>query len=57
MLRTLLTTAFATASTAAFAHPGHIADVGQGHSHFIGITALLIVGIATTVAVKQRFFS
>jgi hypothetical protein len=57
MLRTILATAFATASTAAMAHPGHIADVGQGHSHFTAISALVIVAIATTFALKQRFFS
>lgn len=57
MLRSTLTAAFATISTSAFAHGGHIADVGHGHSHFEIISALVIVAIVSTIFVKNRFYS
>jgi len=57
MLRTALIASFTSLSTSAFAHGGHIADVGHGHSHFAGITVLLVVGIIATIVIKKRFYS
>jgi len=53
----VLSTILATISTKAFAHGGHVADIGDGHSHFEGVIALAAVGIITTLILKKRFFS
>jgi len=57
MLRTALSVTFATLATNAFAHGGHIADVGHGHSHFEGVIALAAIGIIATIIIKKRFYS
>ncbi|MDH3581991.1 MAG: hypothetical protein OEM91_15380 [Hyphomicrobiales bacterium] len=44
----LLSAAFAALPVTAFAHPGHIAAQGDGHSHLLGYAALAcaVAGIA-----------
>ena len=44
----LLSAAFAALPTVAFAHPGHIAAQGSGHSHLLGyvVLACAVAGIA-----------
>ena len=57
MLRSLLTAGFLTVSTVAMAHPGHIADIGYGHSHYGTVSAFVVIAIAAGVALKKRFYS
>lgn len=49
---TILSAAIAMAPATAFAHAGHIADQGQGHSHLIGY--VLLGGTVLGVAVWAR---
>ncbi len=44
----VLSAAMAMTPATAFAHAGHIADQGQGHSHLIGyaLLACAVIGVA-----------
>ncbi len=56
MTRTLLTILFTgLTATAAFADPGHLAEAGHGHSHWLGYGILVFVsaGIGMTLLAKK----
>lgn len=57
MLRTALVFGFSSLSTTSFAHPGHIADIGQGHSHLDIIAVAVAAAMAVTWAIRSAKIS
>jgi hypothetical protein len=53
MLKTSLI-AFLALTVPAAAHPGHLADAGQGHGHWIALAAVAGAAVVGAVALVRR---
>ncbi|WP_213161753.1 DUF6732 family protein [Kaustia mangrovi] len=54
-MKTMLAALFTlSATTAALAHPGHLADEGHGHSHYIALAIFLGVAAISAGLVLRR---